>query len=108
MKIIESLKGINAYPIPEPTIATIAIKRGIGLDEEATEEKLSSKEYRLSNADILRWLAKSAPNISQAGISYSFTDEDKRNLLDEANDIYLEYDDPLCVKTKYGYKGSRL
>ena len=107
MNVLSSLKSINAYPVPEETFAEAAIRREIDLESEATKELLTSKEYRLTRADILRWLA-GAPNISQSGISYSFTAEERAAFLEEANDIYLEYEDEYAQQTKYGYKGSKL
>lgn len=42
-KVIENLKGINAYPIPLRTLVETADKRGLNLDTEATEEVLKGK-----------------------------------------------------------------
>jgi len=107
MTLLESLKGINAYPILFYTIDEIAIRRGIDLEDTATQTLLTSKEYRLSRADILKWLAF-APNKTEEGLSYTFSDEERKMLLDEANEIYEEFDDSEEDKVIYGYKGDRL
>jgi hypothetical protein len=107
MTILASLKSINPYPLHDSTFIEISVRRGLDLEEKITETKLASKEYRLARADVLRCLA-GAPDVSQSGISYRFTDKDKAAFLDEANGIYSEYDDDYGLKTKYGYKGNRL
>jgi hypothetical protein len=107
MSILESIKSINAYPIPDSTIFEIATRRGIELSDVVSKAILTSAQYRLAKADVLRWLAL-APDVSQAGISYRFTDKDKAKFLQDANDTYEEEDDDNYEKAIYGYKGSRL
>lgn len=108
-KVIENLKGINAYPIPLRTLVETADKRGLNLDTEATEEVLKGKNYNLAKADLLLWLS-SAPNISQGGQNYSFTDEQRTQLRNHAKALYKDFDDDSGSANKpiYGYKGSRL
>ena len=66
--VLEALKGINAYPVPLRTIQRIAEKRGIVLQDEATQEMQQSRGYNLAVADLLQWLSE-APNVSQGGQS---------------------------------------
>lgn len=108
-KVIENLKGINAYPIPIRTLIETADKRGLNLDTEATEEVLKGKNYNLAKADLLLWLSF-APNISQGGQNYSFTDEQRTQLRNHAKALYKDFDDDSGSANKpiYGYKGSRL
>lgn len=108
-KVIENLKGINAYPIPIRTLIETADKRGLNLDTEATEEVLKGKNYNLAKADLLLWLSF-APNISQGGQDYSFTDEQRTQLRNHAKALYKDFDDDSGSANKpiYGYKGSRL
>ena len=106
--ILDALKGINAYPIPLRTLDDIAVCRGIDLLAEATHEELSSRACRLAKADLLLWLSY-APDISQGGQSYSFTDEQRADLRSRARGIYEELkEDNYVPKSNYGYKGSRL
>ena len=77
--ILESLKGVNAYPIPLRTLTGFAEVRGLTLTAEATQEVLRGAAYNLSLADLLLWLSL-APNISQGGQSYSFSDEQRADL----------------------------
>lgn len=106
--ILEALKGINAYPIPLRTIVETSDRRGLDLAADAEQDTLLGKQYRLAKADILLWLSI-APNISQGGQSYSFSEEQRKDMRKEARAIYDELEPGAnagCVK--YGYKGSRL
>ena len=108
--VLESLKGVNAYPIPLRTLTTIADKRGLSLTTEATQEVQRGKEYNLAVADLLLWLSV-APDVSQGGQSYSFTDEQRREFRNRANGLYRDFgadDEAGTPKSIYGYNGSRL
>jgi hypothetical protein len=108
MTVLESLKGINAYPIPLRTIDNAAEYRGLTLTEDISESIVQSSSYKLAKADLLLWLSL-APNITQGGQSYSFTDEQRTQLRNRANAIYSEYEssDNAESGSIYGYKGSR-
>jgi hypothetical protein len=108
--ILESLKGISSYPIPLRTIVETAGRRGLSLDDDTTQEVLNGKTYNLTLADLLLWLSF-APNVSQGGQSYSFTDEQRLQFRNRANSLYQDFgasDDVGLSKPIYGYKGSRL
>lgn len=108
--VLEALRGVNAYPVPLRTITAVAEKRGVSLADEATQEVLRCKEYNLAVADILLWLS-TAPDVSQGGQSYSFTDEQRREFRNRANSLYDDFganDEAGTPKPIYGYKGSRL
>ncbi len=108
MTTLEALKSVNAYPIPLRTIYEVAQRRGVVLDEECTFEIIRSNAYNLAYADLLMWLSF-APQISQGGQSYSFTDEQRLDFRDRANELYVEYDEEdKAPKARFGYKGSRL
>ncbi len=105
---IEALKSINAYPIPLRTLVETAERRGLPLYDEATQESLKSKAHRLAKADLLLWLSI-APNISQGGQTYSFTDEQRKQMKQQAQAIYDELEpDTSTGCVKFGYKGDRL
>lgn len=107
MTILEALKGINSYPIPFRTIAEVAERRDISLEQATTVELLKSSAFRLCRADLLLWLSF-APDISQGGQSYSFTDEQRMKMRNEAEQLYGELEEEDVHKAIYGYKGSRL
>lgn len=107
--MIESLKGVSAYPIPLRTLVETAEKRGLDLDGEATAEVLTGKAFSLVKADLLLWLSI-VPNVSQGGQSYSFSDQQRKDLRNQAQALYKEFepDGAAIQKPIYGYKGSRL
>lgn len=105
---LDALKSVNAYPIPLRTLVETAERRNISLTADATQEGLQSKNFRLAKADLLLWLSL-APNISQGGQSFSFTDEQRKDFKRQANAIYevLEPNSNAGCAT-FGYKGDRL
>lgn len=104
----ESLKGINAYPVPQRTLDSIMTIRGLYGDMEADPGILAGGAYLLARADVLMWLSR-APNITQGGQSYSFSDEDRKQFRLEAGAIYADLEpDGIMTKTRFGYKGNRL
>ena len=108
--ILESLKGINAYPIPLRTFDEVAGRRGLDLSSETTEDVMTGAAYNLARADLLLWLSF-APDITQGGQSFSFTDEQRMQLRNRARSLYNVFgteDEAYATKTVYGYKGSRL
>lgn len=105
---LDALKSINAYPIPLRTLSETAERRGVSLMETATQETLKSKPVRLAKADLLLWLSY-APNITQGGQSYSFTDEQRKKFRQDAQAIYDELEpEANAISVTFGYKGDRL
>ena len=107
--VLESLRGISSYPIPLRTLDETAERRGVKLTDAATQKVLNSRGYNLCKADLLLWLAL-APNVTQGGQSYSFTDEQRMRFRNAAKALYKEFKDEEAVQasTIYGYKGHRL
>lgn len=105
--VLESLRGVNAYPIPLRTIEEVAKRRGVDLTDETSVTLLTSREFRLSEADLLLWLSY-APNVSQGGQSYNFSDEQRARMRARAQQIYDELEEGGIPKNIYGYKGKRL
>lgn len=104
----ETLKGISAYPVPLRTLVETVELRGVSLDETATQEVMVGKAYKLAKADLLLWLSL-APNITQGGQSYSFTDKQRQQFRNQAKALYDECEEvSVATKPIYGYKGSRL
>ena len=105
---IEHLKGITPYPIPQRTLVETGERRGVPLTADAPPQALSGKAYRLARADLLLWLSL-APDISQGGQNYSFSDAQRERMRGEAMAIYraLEPAQATAIPT-FGYKGDRL
>lgn len=106
--ILSALQGINSYPVPLRTLTEIAQRRGVSLDADADSDALNGAAYNLCRADVLMWLSI-APNVTQGGQSYSFTDEQRTDLRNKAQQLYQDFEvEDNVPKTIYGYKGSRL
>jgi beta-phosphoglucomutase-like phosphatase (HAD superfamily) len=104
--IAESLKAVNAYPIPYRVIFSICTRVGIDPQQEATTEEVVAKPYRKAEALIKSWLA-TAPNVSQGGQSYTIPDEQRKQLQREAATTLAELGQN-ANGVVYGYKGSKL
>ena len=106
--VLDALRGVNAYPIPLSELVRAAELGGLDAQSEATADITSSAGFKRSKAELLLWLAL-APDISQGGQSYSFTDEQRLQLRHQARALLAECGDGEALpKAVYGYKGSRL
>lgn len=102
--IVESLRALNAYPIPTQALVSIAEGRGLS----PYDNVFDIKNYTLATADVYMWLSN-APDVSQGGQSYSFTDEQRKFFRQQAKAIYESTGEAAATKTTiYGYKGTRL
>lgn len=107
MTIQESLQQINLYPIPDNVVVNYCNEHGVTPSDEATSEIRKSRDYRLTKADLYKWLAFAPSTVSQGGVTFSISESDKKRFVDLANKIYAENDEQ-GYGTIYGYKGSRL
>ncbi len=106
--ILEALKGVNNYPFHPRTYEEIATRRGLNPLDEATAETRGGRAYNLAVADLLMKLSE-APDVSQGGQSFSFTDEQRKQLRGRAQALYGELGEESAVaRAVYGYKGGRL
>lgn len=103
--VLESLKSVSSYPVPQATLTRVAGRRGLPLNAEATVSVLSSQTYRLAEADLMKWLAK-APNVSEGGVSFSFSSDERKSFNSEAESVYAEYGEGEQIE--YGYIGDSL
>lgn len=105
MTVSESLKSINNYPIPPYVLTKSAIKNGMSLEEEVTSEILISREYRLMEADVYAFLS-GAPDVTQNGITFSFSQEQRDWFLSMSNSIKEELGvSDASSGQGYGYMG---
>lgn len=104
MIVVDVLRSVNAYPIPQYTLMAIAEARGLSPQSEVMPEH--SKALTLAKGDVYKWLAL-APDVSQGGQSFSFTDEQRTRFMQMAQQMYAEAGE-VRKTTIYGYKGSRL
>lgn len=95
------------YPLPSATLDGVCIRRGLSRDTEATTDVFRSAAYRLAEADVLTWLA-AAPNISQGGQNYTFSDEQRKAYRARAAAVFEELEGGAVKSSIFGYKGDRL
>ncbi len=101
LTILQSLQSINAYPILVSAIESIIEARClVGGDSP----DYASQEYQLAKADVLMWLSQ-APDITQAGISYRFSDKDRLSFRNQALTIYNGWGVDVSSSFTYGDKG---
>ena len=107
--INSALKCISAYPISDEVITNVCTKRGLTPTDELTSATFATSPYQLSKADIMIYLSQ-APDVSEGGVSFSFSDAQKSYYRKSAMEIYktLEDSDSIAQLNNYGYKGSRL
>lgn len=109
MTIAEALQGVTLYPIPAATLESITTARGITVTDTATRDCYKRADYNLAKADVLMWLSY-APNISQGGQNYSFTDEQRLQYRREAQRLFNQWEasEDNAQKATFGYKGTLL
>lgn len=105
MTISESLISLNSFPIPASLIEKIGIERELTITDEYTLVISESQSYKLATADVYMWLY-SQPSITEQEVGINQAIAIKKGLLDLANAIYKEYDDPkYSGKGRYGFVG---
>lgn len=107
MTILESLRSLSGYPIPTITIEDIADSAGLCYTNELTQELRNSADYKRAKANVYLWLA-CAPNVSQNGISYNFTADERKRFKTNAESILREVDKDNLSVNYFGYKGEDL
>lgn len=109
MTIIDALRGLTGYPIPAAKLDTIAVECAVGLGDEFTPEIAASLNYKWAMAKVYRYLSE-APNISQGGVSYSFSADDRTRFASKSSSLLasIGYADEDDAGAQFGFKGSVL
>ena len=69
--VLESLKGINAYPIPLRTLVDAAEYRGLDMTVEVSQEIMQTAKYKLAQADLLLSRRAGSHTASRTSSGYS-------------------------------------
>ena len=109
------LQGLSAYPIPKRTIDMIAVKRNTYAEQDVTyryRDEWLQRTVSLCEADVYAWLSM-APDVTQGGQSYSFSDSERAAFRRKANALYRACGEEESVISDgkapaYGYKGDKL
>lgn len=105
MTVLQSLQSLSAYPIPSATLQDIVEGLEIYPEAEVTPEIRNTPVMKRARARTYAFLV-TAPNISQNGVSFSFTAEERKQFRKLAVNLLQEIgDDTSGLKTKYGYVG---
>lgn len=106
MTIRESLLAISNYPIPDAFLESIGEEVGLDMNEELTEA--SAVPLNRVRARAYLFLA-TAPNVSEGGVSISFTATEKAYFLSLARRYAaLAGETGLFPGPAYGYKGQNI
>lgn len=107
MTNLQLLKSLTAYPIPSATLQSIAEGSGLVADEEIADATQQSTEQKRAIAKVYTYLI-TAPNVSQNGISFSFSAEERKRFRTIAKAYLDEIGDNTALLgngNKYGYVG---
>lgn len=104
MKASKALMSISSYPIPAPVIENIACAAGLEPDTELDPEVRQSDPFRRATAGVYQYLSE-APNVSQAGISYSFSEDERTRFAQRASNILSSLGDTQEAEIEVGYMG---
>ena len=109
MNVLQSLKSISSYPIPTATVEDIAEGAGLTVDTVMTTEIRNGKEYKRAKAQVFLFLSE-APNVSQGGITYSFSEAERNRFRSRASNILNEIGEggEDAALPEFGYKGEDL
>jgi len=108
MNVLQSLRSLSSYPIPTATIEDVAEGVGLAIDTELTQELRKDKRFKRAQARVYIFLSE-APNVSQGGISYSFSEEERRRFRLRAESLLEQIGDATSeTGVEYGYKGEDL
>lgn len=101
LTVLQSLKSISAYPIPMEVVINACEEQGIDYNEDAVVYR-NTAGYKRAKSSLCRFLAM-APNVSQNGVSYSFTSDERRGFSQMAASLEKEADG--ASGYAYGYVG---
>lgn len=103
MTLRETLSAISPYPLPADLLGSVGREVGVNLDDDMTAIPVTS--FYKAEARVYMFLA-TMPNISEGGVSISFTAQDKSLFLSMARRLAAMAGDKTLVSgVAYGYKG---
>jgi hypothetical protein len=105
MTVVESLRAITNYPIPERTLERAALYRGLDPALVIDSRTMDSQQFKLAEADIYEFLS-TAPNVSEGGVSFSLSEQQRQGYKHKADDIRTVLN--VAGMPKFGYKGEML
>lgn len=104
MNILDSLRSISNYPIPTPTLVNICEEAGLKATKEADKTTRQSDGYKKAKALVYQFLSE-APNVSQGGITYSFSQDERDRFAKKASALLDEIGEAEGTEIEMGYVG---
>lgn len=104
--IQQSLTSLSSYPVQQRVLNRVAVARALVLGDVADATVLATNNYQLAEADILMFLSK-APNVSEGGVHFAFSESDKAGFRSEAAYLYQLYE-VTAREPRFGYQGEDL
>ena len=92
MKTSNAIKAMSSYPIPAATIENIIDEAGLDPGAEITKEIRASDPFKKAKALTYAFLAE-APNITQGGISYTFSEDERSRFAKKSNSLLAELEE---------------
>lgn len=92
MKISNAIKAMSSYPIPAATIENIIDEAGLDAEADITKEIRVSNGFKKAKALTYAFLAE-APNITQGGISYTFSEDERSRFAKKSNTLLIELEE---------------
>lgn len=96
MRIVTALQNSLSFPFSYEQAEVIAVKRGLDLEADFSQEIANSEEFQLSQADAMRLLLSAPTSVSEGGVSISFSD--RKLLRSMANAIYAKFGEPQILE----------
>lgn len=92
MKTRDAIKAMSGYPIPAAAIENIIDEAGLDADADITLEVRAGNPFKKAKALAYAFLAE-APNITQGGVSYSFSEGERTRFARKSNSLLAELGD---------------
>ena len=105
MTVLESLRALTNYPIPEAAFEAIGIESGLDLGAELSS--IPDRALLRARSRLYLFLAM-APNVSEGGVSISYSASERAYYMNLAKKLAELADDGLIPKVSYGYKGENI
>lgn len=104
MKTTDAIKAMSSYPIPASTIENIIEEAGLDAEADITKDIRASDEFKKAKALAYAFLAE-APNITQGGISYTFSQDERSRFEKKSNSLLADIGDDGGSDVPCGYVG---
>ncbi|OZT04969.1 hypothetical protein [Prevotella sp. 885] len=104
MKTSNAIKAMSSYPIPAATIENIIEEAGLDAEADITKEMRASDQFKKAKALTYAFLSE-APNITQGGISYTFSEDERSRFQKKSSNLLAELGEDEGSDIPCGYIG---